>query len=465
MDTRNNWRRIVEVVGLFLWDSVSIFLSYVLIILIRFGGQLPPANRSDTFLVLSIGCVTTIVALALYNGYRDMHRPFVSIVGSCIISVSIGTLLAMASAYVFRAPSVPRSLVLGALPLQSVLLCIGRVVSARAARRWLANEQVVVVTRRSDLDGLNGDSEALLYLQVVRAVTPEELLAGDVKLQDSNVVLYIADDLKPGERYEVFEWAVRRGLGAYVSPIMSDLLIRYGSLVRFGDHPLFSVPRLGIPVVYAPIKRLIDITGSLLLLTIFSPLFIIVPILNRLFCPGPTFYAQERVGLNGKVFRMLKFRSMIPDAEKKTGAVLAKENDDRITPVGRVLRATRLDEIPQLINVLKGEMSLVGPRPERPVFVEQYCVDNPDFRLRQMVKPGLTGLAQVMGRYDTTPDNKLRFDLIYIASYSPLLDLQILIWTVQTVLFPQKWEENPPKWVRAVERRLVSGATGTEIGL
>lgn len=465
MDTRSNWRRLIEIIGLFLWDLACMFLSYVSMVMFRFGGHLPSANRGDTFLTVGIGCAVTIMMLALYNGYRDLHRPFVGIVGSCVIAVSMGTLLAMASAYVFRAPAVPRTVILGALPIQIVLLCVGRVRPAMAARKWLANEQVVVVTRQSDLDGANGDAGALSYLRIVRVVTPEELLAGNLDLQCFNVSLYISDDLDARERYEVFDWAVRHGLGAYVSPTMPDLLIRYGNLVRLGDHPVLSVPRLGIPLAYAPIKRFIDIIGSLLLLLIFSPLFVVVPVLNRLFCPGPTFYAQERVGLNGKAFRVLKFRSMIPDAEKKTGAVWATADDDRITPVGRILRATRLDEIPQLINVLKGEMSLVGPRPERPIFVEQFCVDNPDFRLRQMVKPGLTGLAQVMGRYDTKPDNKLRFDLIYIASYSPLLDLQILVWTVQTVLFPQRWEENPPLWAQIVEKRLVSGTTGNEVKL
>ena len=139
----------------------------------------------------------------------------------------------------------------------------------------------------------------------------------------------------------------------------------------------------------------------------------------KLTSPGPVFYTQKRVGRNNKVFQLYKFRTMINNAEARTGPVLSSEKDGRVTKVGRILRMTRIDEIPQLINVLKGDMSIVGPRPERPVFVEKYCKELPDYAYRHMINTGITGLAQVSGKYSTSPQDKLRYDLLYAKAATP----------------------------------------------
>ena len=154
----------------------------------------------------------------------------------------------------------------------------------------------------------------------------------------------------------------------------------------------------------------------------------------KLSSPGPLFFQQERVGLEGKLFLTTKFRSMRMDAEKETGPCFAQENDPRTFAVGRLLRKLRIDELPQLWNVLKGEMSLVGPRPERPVFVEQFLKEVPGYGLRFLVKPGMTGMAQIYGTYETTPQNKLRYDLSYIRSQSLRTDLRLLFLTFKLML-------------------------------
>ena len=174
--------------------------------------------------------------------------------------------------------------------------------------------------------------------------------------------------------------------------------------------------------------------GSLALLLLSSPVLLLVAALIPLTSKGSAWFRQERVGTNGKPFHILKFRTMVADAEQHSGPVLASESDPRITPLGRFLRATRIDELPQLFNVLKGDMSLVGPRPERAFFVEQFEREFPAYELRHAVKPGLTGLAQVVGRYSTTVERKLHFDLLYIYNYSLLLDLKILLQTIRVVL-------------------------------
>ncbi len=185
------------------------------------------------------------------------------------------------------------------------------------------------------------------------------------------------------------------------------------------------------------VKRLIDITVSLAILILSLPITIITAILIKLETPGPVIFKQERVGLNGKIFNIYKFRSMVQDAEKKTGPVWAGKNDPRVTKVGKFIRKVRIDEIPQMVNVLKGEMSLVGPRPERPYFVEQFAKEIPLYKRRLLVKPGITGWAQVKHKYDETIEDvktKLKYDLFYIENMSIRMDLKILFRTVFTVL-------------------------------
>jgi exopolysaccharide biosynthesis polyprenyl glycosylphosphotransferase len=188
------------------------------------------------------------------------------------------------------------------------------------------------------------------------------------------------------------------------------------------------------------LKRAFDVAGALCLLALTAPLMILAVLLIRLTSRGAAFYSQTRVGANGREFSLYKLRTMIAGAEARTGPVMATAGDPRITRIGRFLRAMRLDELPQLFNVLRGEMSLVGPRPERPHFVCIYRRNLPGYDYRLAVKPGITGLAQTCCRYSTTPELKLRFDLRYIDNYSLLLDAVIAFRTILTVLQPSRAE-------------------------
>lgn len=188
------------------------------------------------------------------------------------------------------------------------------------------------------------------------------------------------------------------------------------------------------------VKRVVDVMGALCLLVLTAPLMLLAALLIRLTSPGPAFYTQTRVGKAGREFPLLKLRTMIAGAEARTGPVLATAGDPRITAIGRILRAMRLDELPQLVNVLRGEMSLIGPRPERPHFVNIYRRRLPGYELRLAIKPGITGLAQTFCRYSTAPALKLRFDLNYIGNYSLALDAEIALRTMLTVLQPSRAE-------------------------
>ena len=183
-----------------------------------------------------------------------------------------------------------------------------------------------------------------------------------------------------------------------------------------------------------PFDLIVLIAVHVALAPVWLLLWTAIPLSIWLYDRGPVFYTQARVGKNGRVFRVFKFRSMIPNAEQHTGAVWASENDPRITPVGRFLRDRALDELPQVINMWKGDMSVVGPRAERPELVEQFSARHPQFRRRLIVRPGMTGVAQVYGRYNTRPLNKLKYDILYLDRMSPWLDLKLLASSVWLTL-------------------------------
>lgn len=192
------------------------------------------------------------------------------------------------------------------------------------------------------------------------------------------------------------------------------------------------------------LKRPLDIGLSLTGIIISSPLWGLIGVLIYLGDRGPIFYSQERVGKDGKIFKAQKFRSMIKDAEKHTGAVFAADDDPRVTRVGKFLRATALDELPQLLSILKGDMSFVGPRPERPEFVAEFSRTVPNYGLRHRVTPGLTGIAQIFGSYDTPARHKLKYDLLYIKNCSFALDLK-LIFLSFWITFKGKWQTKTGK--------------------
>ncbi len=198
-------------------------------------------------------------------------------------------------------------------------------------------------------------------------------------------------------------------------------------------------------------KRLFDIALSGIGLICSSPLWLLLSALIKLQDRGPAFYGQERMGRDGNVFKVIKFRSMIVDAEKQTGAVWASANDPRVTRVGRILRATAMDELPQLWNIFRGDMSFVGPRAERPELVEKFVQEIPHYRERLRVRPGLTGLAQVYGQYDTIPRHKLKYDRLYIRQCSLALDIR-LIGLSFLITFRGSWEKRGKKFLKAAPR-------------
>ena len=242
------------------------------------------------------------------------------------------------------------------------------------------------------------------------------------------------------DRNIILKYCVERDINLYIIPRVGDVIMSGAKRMHLFHLPMLRAGRYNPSVIYLFFKRLFDILISGIALVITSPIFLITAIAIKS-DGGPVFYKQERLTQNGKIFKVIKFRSMRVDAEKDGVARLSTgDNDDRITKVGRVIRKVRIDELPQILNIIRGEMTLVGPRPERPAIAADYEKEFPEFHLRLQAKAGLTGYAQVYGKYNTTPYDKLVMDLMYIANPSIIEDLRIMMATIKILFLPESTE-------------------------
>lgn len=241
-------------------------------------------------------------------------------------------------------------------------------------------------------------------------------------------------------RNRILKYCYEKEIRVYMTPKISDILIRSSDNIHLFDTPLLLSRNNGLTFEQRLMKRILDIIISVLVLVVTSPVMLIIAIAIKLYDGGPVFFKQKRCTQNGKVFEIHKFRSMIVDAEKEGISVPATEKDPRITPVGNIIRMTRLDELPQIFDILNGNMSIVGPRPERVEHVEKYTREVPEFPFRLKVKGGLTGYAQIYGKYNTTPYDKLRLDLMYVQNYSLLLDLKLIFMTLKIIFMKESTE-------------------------
>lgn len=243
-------------------------------------------------------------------------------------------------------------------------------------------------------------------------------------------------DLPSQERNQIMKYCYQESVRTYVTPKISDILLRGADDIHLFDTPLLLSRNQGLSIDQRIVKRICDIIFSFLGIVIASPFMLVIALAVKLYDGGPVFYRQERLTRDGKPFIIYKFRSMSMDSEKH-GARLAAKGDKRVTPVGKIIRNIHFDELPQLFNILKGDMSMVGPRPERQAISDEYEQVIPEFVLRTKVKAGLTGYAQVYGKYNTMPYDKLKFDLTYIENYSLWLDIKIMLLTFK-ILFQKE---------------------------
>lgn len=251
-------------------------------------------------------------------------------------------------------------------------------------------------------------------------------------------------DLPSQIRNRFVKYCFSHSIRCYMTPKISDIIIRGADRMHLFDTPLLVSKNSGLTIEQKVIKRFMDIVISLIAIVITSPIMLVIALCIKVYDGGSIFYKQERLTIGAKPFMIYKFRSMRIDAEKE-GVQLAHKEDDRITPVGRVIRNLHVDELPQLFNILKGDMAIVGPRPERKAIMRTYEKTIPEFHYRMKVKAGLTGYAQVYGKYNTTPYDKLKLDLFYIENYSFWLDVQLIFMTAR-IFFQKETSEGVERW-------------------
>lgn len=258
-----------------------------------------------------------------------------------------------------------------------------------------------------------------------------EALKREILTCYDGVVLW---DMDTAMRNKLLKFCYSRSIRVYMMPKIPDIMIKGSDQLHLFDTPILLTREYAMTIEQRVVKRLIDVVCALILMVVTSPFMVVTAIAIKLYDGGPVLYKQVRCTRDMREFQILKFRSMRTDAEKDGIARLAAKNDSRITPIGKFIRKVRIDELPQLFNILNGEMSFIGPRPERPEIIRQYQEDMPEFTFRTKVKAGLAGYAQVYGKYNTTPYDKLKLDLFYIENYSVWLDLKLMLLTLK-ILF------------------------------
>jgi len=303
-----------------------------------------------------------------------------------------------------------------------------------------ASKTAVVYEEARDIEGLLMESGLNKKFDVVTTITASDCIECKMAtLKDIEAVFVCGVDSH--NRNVILKYCVEHDIQVFVLPRIGDVIMSGAKRMHMFHLPFLYAERYNPPVEYLFFKRLFDVVLSFLTLVLISPVMLFTAIAIKLCDKGPVLYRQCRLTKDGKEFMILKFRSMRVDAEKVGGAQLSTgDADDRITPIGRFIRKVRIDELPQLINILRGDMSIVGPRPERPEIAAQYEEQLPEFRLRLQAKAGLTGYAQVYGKYNTTPYDKLQMDLMYIANPNIIEDLRIIMATIKILFMKESTE-------------------------
>ena len=434
-------------------DAVFINVAIILAFLIRFAGKLPAVNfQAYTSLAVFI-TVIQLIALYIYDLYTpEKTQSSWDIFFAILKAATLGVILIVFLTFFYRFFSFPRSVFTLSWVLLIIVLAGWRIVAAKIFSVRFPLQRILVVgsqkTARDIIKELKRRSNWGYDVVGVADRKPEELepkiegvpVVGDIfqipllvkDLHINRVIL--ATPIRQRELVEEMVKSEEGNIKVEVVPDLYDIFIGKADHNLISDIPLMELTKEAVPNWVHLAKRFMEIFLALFLAILGSPIILVTAILVKFTSRGPVLYKQVRVGRRKKRFNIYKFRTMIKGAENETGPVLAEEKDTRLTSIGGFLRRYRIDEFPQLINILRGNMSFVGPRPERPHFVEKHEQGIPGYAERFRAKPGSTGMAQISGTYATTTQNKLKYDLIYVYHQSLLLDIEILFHTIKVVL-------------------------------
>lgn len=413
----------------------SFILGYIVI------GKTPEFYSYDYLYIAIFVCL--MISFILFLGLESFSKPGKDIYEIIITTAIPLVLINISTLFIFyftKTLNVPRKVWLMALLIQFVGIVILQIYFTKNKNKYHDNKKIAIISSNEDMGNVlkKVDASGLMSKCSKIQINENEIKSlFDLKtlinknMKDIDEIV-ISDTVSIEQRNEIIKFASQNNKKIYIVPNIYEIILNNSKLVNLSDMPTLMTNELSLSMESDVIKRLIDIIISVISLIILLPVMLIVGILIKL-DGGPAFYKQERLTKGMQKFQVIKFRSMMLNAEQLSGPVLASEDDPRITKIGKFIRRTRLDEVPQFINVLKGDMSIIGPRPEREFFVNQFIEQVPEYKHRMNVKAGITGLAQVTGKYNTTFEDKLRYDLIYVSNYSIKMDLKILLKTIKVI--------------------------------
>lgn len=433
---KDNFVTEIYKIGIYLVDILlvigSIYGSYV----IEFKLPIPTFNYQPFLEIAPFIILTYLVFMYIFGLSNSLKLSLAETVYSIFLTIIALTITTAFIAFFARGFSYPRGVLLLSPILQFFTLVVWRSCVWKIRRNThgikdsliIGNESAEYVAKKILLK-----QRDLYRVKYICSSNSKKIFEFIEKVD----VVFICSDVELEIKNKIVDNCVSDRKSLYIIPDMYEIAMLNTKLNTADDIPLLKVKKLGLTLEQKIGKRTLDIIFSIIGIVLASPIIIIAAICIKLEDGGTVFYKQERVTENEKKFNVLKFRTMVMNAEKLTGPTLAGENDPRISKTGKIMRSTRIDEIPQIFNILKGDMSLVGPRPERPFFVEKFKNEIPDYKYRTIVKAGLTGLAQVMGKYTTTADDKVRYDLLYIKNYSIFLDLKLIFQTIKIIFIKE----------------------------
>lgn len=434
MNSRYEWNTLLKFVAVIFGSIVSLIAIYVSFF-IKFMGNIPARNFvafESSYPWIIIGFILINI---LFGTYIFYNKSKIDILFFTILSQLMLTGYLMALTYAGSWLTFPRSVVFLNFFIGSIIMFLYNYLVYLAYHKLRGQKRILVVGSSDRvLEAVHNFDLMDSPRHNVTHVILSNYYQNVVKWADEVDIVYLTGHIDETERLKIYEYLMKANKQLFISTEFENLMMVNPNIMNFEDESIIEVSPFSLSAEDAFFKRMIDIIVALFLTILTLPIMLVTMIAIKMDSPGPIFYKQERITLNHRVFNILKFRSMNATAEQESGPVLATSNDSRVTKVGQFIRSTRIDELPQLINVLRGDMSLVGPRPERPFFVDQFQEANPYYGLRHHVRAGITGYAQVYGKYSTDFNNKLNFDLIYIKNYSLAFDFKLLFQTIK-ILF------------------------------
>ncbi len=409
-----------------------------------------PWNRGN-WAVIGIYALIMYFFTRTFGGYRIGYLRITDICLSQILSIlcanAIGYLQVCLVANDYM-PAHPMAVLTGA---EFIVILPGVYLVRFVYTRLYPPKKMIVIYGKRSPDDLIGKINSRKDKYNVCATASVYLVYEELYTRILEYEAVVLCDLPTSMRNPILKFCFDQNKRTYITPKISDIILMGTEHIHLFDSPLMLSRNRGLTIEQRFVKRMMDIVFSILAIVISSPILLLIGACIKIYDKGPVFYTQERLTRDGETFQIIKFRSMRMDSERD-GAQLAKKDDDRITPVGRIIRRTHFDELPQIFNILKGEMSFVGPRPERESIAKEYEAIIPEFSFRLKVKAGLTGYAQVYGKYNTTPYDKLKLDLTYIENYSAWQDLKLMLMTFKIIFQKENTEGIEKGQVTAVRK-------------